>query len=193
MAILQDQICKDSQCFHRVPAWGLVFIPVWLWARYFPFPSYISQLYYYVGVWQYNLEELSMILRLFLSNLLASLDVRQGLGVDTNQTLVPMGLGWDRELKCQYTKWCLIRGVETTADNWVQIYCISISSKQAIWARVQDLVGLRHKGGGHQGTRATRMPMLQGALIISRSNLHWGADFIRELGWSKFCIFYISC
>lgn len=34
-----------------------------------------------------------MILRLFLSNLLASLDMRQGLGVNIDQILVPVGLG----------------------------------------------------------------------------------------------------
>lgn len=33
------------------------------------------------------------------------------------------------------------------------------------------------------------MPMLQGALIISRSNLHWWTDFVRGLGWSEFCTF----
>lgn len=138
----RTRFAKTVQCFHRVPAWGLGefssgsgFYPSVALGTLFPF----SLLYFSVillGVWQYNLEEFAMILRLFLSNLLASLDMRQGLGVNIDQILVPVGLGWDREPKCQYVKWGLIRVVETTADNWVQMYCISISSKEAIWARV---------------------------------------------------------
>lgn len=58
-----------------------------------------------------------MILRLFLPVLLASLDRTQGLGVDTDQTFVPLDLGWDMEWDCQYSKLCLVGGVEAKADN----------------------------------------------------------------------------
>lgn len=58
-----------------------------------------------------------MILRIFLSNLLASLDMTQGFGVNTDPVLVSKDRGWDRELKGQYSEWRFIRGVEDKADN----------------------------------------------------------------------------